>query len=543
MVNTSSKHAGIDTWLRRGPHQRTCARVAILLSIVALVAMTMRPAATASQAVHPVGPNDLNQGSTDVLIKDFYFDPGMVNIPVGGIIRWTNVGSTVHSTTSDDGLWDWTLLPGSSFMARFLSPGTYTYHCRYHPDMYGVIFVGPVMPTHTPPVQPTPGTPPPPGATAIVYDNAVSGDVADLYTILPDATQQQQLTNTPNQSEHQARWSPNRQQIAFAAGQAPALFAWRIQVLDVGSGQMRAITNGPQDYEPTWSPDGSWIAYTEVLQRDSAVVGSAIAVVRPDSTGYHRVVVLYSTTSAIGSPDWSPDGSQIAFVVRSNSAGGDIYVVDVGGTRAHVLLSHPGWDDIDPQWSPDGRYMAFASGPGNGPVEGIDHSLWITELATGITGTIARAPDWDLRRPAWSPDGTQLVFNAKYRNGGLALYIVPALGGTVEGPIATGNEPDWTGASLLPVVTPTPPPGTPTIPPFPTFPPPGPTATQGAPPTFPAPTETPTATPTVTETPAATPTATETATQLPPSPTPTEVRRLILLPWAAKAYLMGTSSH
>jgi hypothetical protein len=72
----------------------------------------------------------------------------------------------------------------------------------------------------------------------------------------------------------------------------------------------------------------------------------------------------------------------------------------------------------------------------------------------------------------------------------LQLYLVPATGGTVTGPLAQGTDPDWAAASLVPLLTPAPGPtaAAPTAfptPPTPSPTAPGPTATRPAVPTFP----------------------------------------------------------
>jgi TolB protein len=58
-------------------------------------------------------------------------------------------------------------------------------------------------------------------------------------------------------------------------------------------------------------------------------------------------------------PTWSPDGTQIAFAsLRDGNA--EIYVVNADGSRLTNLTQHGG-QDFCPAWSPDGRWIAFVS--------------------------------------------------------------------------------------------------------------------------------------------------------------------------------------
>jgi hypothetical protein len=264
------------------------------------------------------------------------------------------------------------------------------------------------------------------------------------------------------------------------------------------------------------------------------VIRSEIATVSPTGGLVRPIVRLDSSVYALMNPSWSPDGRQLAFTVGSDATGGELYAMAADGRNARRILENPGFDDIDPAWSPDGRFIAFASGPVIGSVANTIHDIWLLDIASGVAGTIAQAPTWDLRRPAWSPDGATIVFNAQFQSDPArwALYTVPALGGPVQPSLGTGVEPDWASASLLPTPFPTPGPlptqtpteaVAPTPPPFPTVPTPlptlpGPTATFPPPPTFAPPTLEPTPT---TEPPTMPPsTATPFPSPTPASPTP-----------------------
>ena len=361
------------------------------------------------------------------------------------------------------------------------------------------------------PTPPTPGPTPSPVPTItpgeggpIVYsyfaDN-MSGTKSDLFVLDPDTNQTQNITNSPQLAEVQPSWAPDRARVAYAASVVnTAADPWSIWVRDVTTGQAASITTGPEQYEPDWHPSGALIAFTSIGRSGGTPISSEIAVVAPNGSGYRSILRVNSSSMGVVNPNWSPDGTRLAFSLSSSLLGGELYQVNADGSNAVPLYSHPGWDDIDPEWSPDGRYVAFSSGPNQGTVT--RHDIWLLDTVTGIAGAVALAPTWDLRRPAWSPDGTRLVFTARFQTqpAAWALYIVPATGGTVTGPLTLGVEPDWAAGSLVPVPTPTPGATSGTPPPFPTLPSPeptlpGPTATPPIIPTFPPP-ETPEPTPT-----------------------------------------------
>jgi len=481
---------------------------AALALVLALVALLMTGlgfrSVHADSPVVPVAELDIafetDQAVHQIAVRDHTFDPEVMTITVGSIVSWTNVGETVHTTTSDEGYWNWTLVPGASFAVRFLSPGTYPYHCVFHRSggMTGTIVVLPATdPTVTPSPLPT-GSPPEGQIVFGYFADEASRSSTDLFIVQPDGSKKRQLTDTDDLSEAQPSWSPDRRHVVYTARAVePAGSPWQLWVVDVETGVRTRISEGPEHYEPKWHPSAGMIAFTNIGRFGSVVTSSEIAVIAPDGTGMRSLIRLESTAHVVVNPTWSPDGEQIAFTLTSDLSGGELYVMNADGTGVRSLLSHPGWNDIDPAWSPDGRYIAFASSPFRGTP---NHDIWLVEVETGAAGTVARHPTWDLRRPAWSPDGRTIVFNAEFETGPSrwALYLVQSRGGAVTGPVSVGVEPDWASASLLPLPSPMPgPTDTPVIPPTPipfptpTMAPPTPSdpTVPPPPPTFPPPTE------------------------------------------------------
>jgi WD40 repeat protein len=119
-----------------------------------------------------------------------------------------------------------------------------------------------------------------------------------------------------------------------------------------------------------------------------------------------------------GGPDWSPDGSQIAFhSVGDGDA--EIWVMNADGTNPRQLTDNDA-EDWHPAWSPDGRQIAFMSDrDGNYEIYIMDANGSEPQRLTDNS-----REDWE---PDWSPDGTQLVFYTM-QSGNYEIYTMNADG-------------------------------------------------------------------------------------------------------------------
>lgn len=75
----------------------------------------------------------------------YAFSPATLQITVGTTVTWTNRSQTLHTVTSDTGLFDTTtdkaLDTGQTFSFTFTKAGTYAYHCDFHASMKATIVV------------------------------------------------------------------------------------------------------------------------------------------------------------------------------------------------------------------------------------------------------------------------------------------------------------------------------------------------------------------------------------------------------------------
>lgn len=146
--------------------------------------------------------------------------------------------------------------------------------------------------------------------------------------------------------------------------------------------------NPAPDRNAQWSPDGSQIAYVstrgaqrpQVWLQDAGVPTSAVQVTLTTAHNNGGPVTLGQQDDFRGSLAWSPDGTEIAFVKTISpgltSTDGDIWVVDVLTGDERQLTDHVAID-ANPTWSPDGNYVAFESNRDG------DNDIYRVEAAAG----------------------------------------------------------------------------------------------------------------------------------------------------------------
>ena len=208
-------------------------------------------------------------------------------------------------------------------------------------------------------------------------------------------------------------WSPDGSRIAFTSISGSREDGnWDIYVMDADGSDITQLTlSQAKDDNPSWSPNGSRIAFTS--QRDG---NEEIYVINADGTGVTR---LTNNSAGDWGPSWSPDGQRIAFVSTRNG-NDEIYVMNADGSNASRLTNDPA-ADWEPSWSPDGRKIAFSSAR-----EDRNHEIYVMDAdgSDVVRLTDNRAND---SSPSWSPDGGHIAF-ASERGGNTDIYMMAADG-------------------------------------------------------------------------------------------------------------------
>jgi TolB protein len=198
----------------------------------------------------------------------------------------------------------------------------------------------------------------PDGSKIAFWGGSTDAGTGDLFVANADGTGVRRIVEVDYfgvsvpQSDRVA-WSPDGARIAFPDGFGA------IDVVNAdGSGAAR-LTSGYDGYDssPAWSPDGTKIAvqrYTSCTATGGAQPCDipTLYVMLADGSGATRL-----TEYAAYWPTWSPDGSKLAFHGRrpGDGDGWDIYSVNADGSNVTRLTFTPGWGadaEYQPAWSP-----------------------------------------------------------------------------------------------------------------------------------------------------------------------------------------------
>ena len=244
-----------------------------------------------------------------------------------------------------------------------------------------------------------------------------------------------QVTRTPDGSSSSPAWSPDGRWLAFLADRGDGT---QVHVLPVAGGEalpVTAVDGGISGYR--WSPDGTRLAIARTEPRgDSAEAREEtygrFQVEDEEYRMTHLWIVDFDPTAepaeprrltgiddpsacTVGSFEWSPDGSRIAFShtpdpLINSWTRADISVVDVESAGVRALVEAPSYQ-AGPIWSPDGEWVLFGTGAADTTrVFFLNSELARVPAAGGEPEVLTDAFDEDVSAVAWLPQG--VVFTA-----------------------------------------------------------------------------------------------------------------------------------
>lgn len=216
-----------------------------------------------------------------------------------------------------------------------------------------------------------------PDGSKILFSVARSQVVLIELTQFPEHWSVEELHPLTERRAFDFDWSPDGRQLTFVSrNEGASIFHY-----DMATQQVRQITEGHQDFNPLWSPDGQRLAF----YRD----GGQLFAMNPDGSELRQL-----TEDSVGHAVWSSDGTQFAFV--SFDTPDDIFTMTLDG-KVRERLTDTKACEAAPQWSPTGRAIAYLAAPdltGNVYLRGSENEV-IALTDTSI----------DIRAFDWSPDG------------------------------------------------------------------------------------------------------------------------------------------
>lgn len=182
---------------------------------------------------------------------------------------------------------------------------------------------------------------------------------------------------------------------------------FELQIADAdGANAQPALASREPIISPTWSPDGSKLAYVSFEAKKPVIYVHDLA------TAKRHVVANFKGSNS--APAWAPDGKRLA-VVLTKEGGSQLFLVNADGSGVTRLASSAGID-TEPRFSPDGQFIYFTSDRGGSP------QIYRIAATGGATERITFDGSYNVT-PRPSPDGKSMAYIAR-TNGRFQLALM-----------------------------------------------------------------------------------------------------------------------
>jgi Tol biopolymer transport system component len=206
-------------------------------------------------------------------------------------------------------------------------------------------------------------------------------------------------------------WSPDGSHIAFEGWEEgnPRRGGVYIGAVNVETGAVtdvqRVTSSGgaPHDMPLDFSPDGQQLVFYRAVRAEPDFptdTGGALWVVNIDGSGAHEL----DTPPPNWWARWSPDGQAILFPSERNQPTGTIWSIRPDGSGLTTVFEDPnGGFPIDPIWSPDGSQIMFMLDPISDRFTHPDNVVCVIRADGSDLTTVIDTPDFKSSPEWWSP--------------------------------------------------------------------------------------------------------------------------------------------
>lgn len=254
----------------------------------------------------------------------------------------------------------------------------------------------------------------PGGDGRIAFDSDVSapGTTLQIYSMRPDGSDRRLLTTEGTSGD--PSWSPDGRRIAFDSDRdAPS----RIYVMDASGRHVRDVNpDGNCSAYPSWSPHGGRIVFTHYPDSNCEGV--------PDlwiewANGTHARPLTNTPNDRELKPEYSPDGTRIAFISHTSQPG--TFTVDTirPDGRGRRQITPLALDATYPDWSPDGRRLVVTSN-----ADRDNSNVYVVRRDGSGLRPLTSLTTGDATKAVFSPTGRSVLYSSNATTDEFDLFVL-----------------------------------------------------------------------------------------------------------------------
>lgn len=284
-----------------------------------------------------------------------------------------------------------------------------------------------------------------PDGSHIAFAALNEQSTSHLWSIAPGVGEATLLVECPDGVCSGAAWSPDGRFVAYSRRNATEFSSGvisppRLWLLNPDTGESSPVFADDQKlaFEPRWSSDGQHLSYLSPEPSGVGVINL-----------YDGSEQFYETTT--GEPGiWRPLSSQLLInVLRQLDERYVVHLltIDVNTNEQRNLSGEEALvEDGSPAWSPDGNWIAFRRKELEGPTATLGKQLWVMRGDGSEARALTAEPEFDHGQPAWSPDGSYLLFHKLPLRGPdivLSVWVLDVARGEQWEIVRPGQRPLW----------------------------------------------------------------------------------------------------